>query len=981
MLLHDGTVKILDFGIAKVEDLSLTGHGAPVGTIAYMSPEHVRGSAVDHRGDIWALGVLVHEMLTGSRPFAGEDRQTVCNAILTHDPDLVATAHPDVPAGIENVLRRALAKRPDDRYPSMASFAVDLAALASTPPHGPGDAVGRRFESGMVVHDPAPLPASERRRAAVLVTIVSNYGALVEHVAAVDAHRLVAQVRDLAVEVVRRHGGLVNQAIGEEIVSLFGVPTAHEDDELRALRAAWELHARVRELTVGTDSSRMVRIQSGLHVGPVVAQRLNEGPRRYAIVGAPGPVAARLATLAGPDGVVVSPECQRLVAPFVHVAPCSPVVLEPEAQPCYAVSGYRRDRPRDATRSLGAIWTHALRRTRVGARAARDRGRSRACRRRPRRSVVVGEAGVGKSRLLHEVRERVAAVTGIRLLHGRCRAYGDVAPYFPFIEIVRDALEMRTAAIDSRDVIARLRAIDVSLEPFLPLYLHLLSVSSESHPLPRHLQGEHLQAALLDALTAFVTVLASRATLVVLLEDWHWADSASRGALARMAEIVSAHTLLFVVTTRPERGTSDHWPAHGSRIQLEPLDFAASTAIMQAVLRVERVSDDLARRVFERTGGNPFFLEQVCCALLEQGAVAAEDGEALVEGGPQALSLPDTVQAVIRTRLDNLEPSAREVLRVASVIGREFEHALLADVLGSHVDLVAAIDPPQDIGADPANGRGPGNRVSLQTRADAGGQLREPPRPPAQGAARRGRTRHREASRRSPRREGRPSGPPLSIAQRIGSRRCGTARRAADRASALSQFADAMALLDQVLEWLPHLPDDEEWRNLRADVLLQQERTCETLGLRRRQQEIVGDLIAHLAPTGPSARLAQTYLREGDLLTLLKRFSAADRALSTALRISRELDDASIERHTLRSIGLLRWHEGRHEEALTITEDALAIARECHDELAVAGDLTNLGSILKSMGNYADRAFEARGGVARARSGAEEAGLCAPQPR
>jgi predicted ATPase len=239
--------------------------------------------------------------------------------------------------------------------------------------------------------------------------------------------------------------------------------------------------------------------------------------------------------------------------------------------------------------------------------------------------------------------------------------------------------------------VARLRAIDRSLEPFLPLYLHLLSVPSESHPLPRHLQGEHLQAALLDALSAVVTQLARRAPLVVLLVDWHWADAASSAALRRMAEVVAAHGLLFVVTTRPERGTLDEWLADDARLQLDTLDFATSTAIMRAVLRVARVSDELARRVFERTGGNPFFLEQVCSALLEQGVVATTTGEAVVEGGAEALTLPDTVQAVIRMRLDKLETTAREALRVAAVIGRDFEHALLAEVLGPERDLPSAL--------------------------------------------------------------------------------------------------------------------------------------------------------------------------------------------------------------------------------------------------------------------------------------------------
>jgi len=127
---------------------------------------------------------------------------------------------------------------------------------------------------------------------------------------------------------------------------------------------------------------------------------------------------------------------------------------------------------------------------------------------------------------------------------------------------------------------------------------------------------------------------------------------------------------------------------------------------------------------------------------------------------------------------------------------------------------------------------------------------------------------------------------------------------------------------------------------------------CETLGQRDRQQELIGELVALLAPRGASERLAQAYLRQGDLLTLLKYFNEADRALSTSLRLSRERHDAALERHVLRSIGLLRWHEGRYAEALAITERALEIDRERRDELAVAGDLANRGQILKSMGEF-----------------------------
>jgi tetratricopeptide (TPR) repeat protein len=173
--------------------------------------------------------------------------------------------------------------------------------------------------------------------------------------------------------------------------------------------------------------------------------------------------------------------------------------------------------------------------------------------------------------------------------------------------------------------------------------------------------------------------------------------------------------------------------------------------------------------------------------------------------------------------------------------------------------------------------------------------------------------------------------------------------RAGARATRLSRVADALAIFDRVREWMRHLPDTDAL----ADLLLQQEQLSETLGLRGRQQALIEELIAGLAPRGPSARLIRAYLRLGDLATRLERFGEAERVLETARRQSRELGESMLEGQALRSLGLLRAQEGRHTEALQIAEEALAIARDAGDDLAVAGDLANIGAILRSTGEYA----------------------------
>jgi len=941
VLLPDGTAKILDFGIAQIHNASHGDPQPPIGTIAYMSPEQASAGRVDRRSDIWSLAIVIHEMVAGARPFHGDDQNAVLRAILTSDPRLTATSYPDVPAGIEPLLRRALAKTPDQRHASMALLAADLSALATEP---------ARDRSAGEIDAAARMSATERRRAAVLVTVVSDYPSLVDQMTPVEAQRLIARLRDTAVEVVREYGGLVNQAIGEEIVSLFGVPIAHDDDDLRAVRAALALHRRVGDVGADCPPGVGVRVQSGLHVGAVVARRLQEGPRRYDIVGAPTALAARLAALADADEVWLSPETQRLVGPYMHTAACPPIVLDSQVGPVipFRVLGESGIASRLEASSRTGLTPYVGRQSELSTlhsnvvRAASGLGAVVA---------VVGEAGAGKSRLLYELQERLRMAAGVRVLRACCRAYGDSVPYGVFVQILCAALDLRSPLAGTDAVAARIRGLDASLEPFLPLYLHLLSVSSEGYALPRHLHGEHLQAALLEALATIVGVLARRAPVVVLVEDWHWADTGSRAAFLRIAELVGSLPLALIVTSRADAAARDEWPAQTTRVHLERLDFPPSVAIMQAVLGVRRVSDALAQRLYDRAGGNPFFLEQMCAALLEQQALTGRDDEAMFESGEGALSLPDTVQGVIRARLDNLHPQALEIVRVASVIGSEFDHALLAEVVPASVDLGPAIAALESAGlieraaAAPTTGYRFTHALTQEVCYDSlvGHQRKMLHGTIGRALESTHANRMDDGAALLAHHFGRAEDWPAAI--RFG-------RRAAERAIALSQFADALSTLDQVLEWAGRLPGGGAG-DFTADLLLQQERLCETLGLRARQQRIIDSLIARLAREGSSARLAEVYLRQGDLSTLLKRFDAADRALATALRIGNERGDPTLLRSALRSLGLLRWHEGRHAEALDITQRALAVDRECDDDVAVALDLTNLGSILRALGDYA----------------------------
>jgi serine/threonine protein kinase/tetratricopeptide (TPR) repeat protein len=955
MVRPDGYVKVLDFGLAKLtttdrssDDNHSEAHsetGLVIGTPRYMSPEQARGLDLDARSDVWSLGVVLYEMIAGRHPFNGATAADAIADILASDPVPLESHAPETPQVLSEIVVKALRKDRGERHADANDMLAELRDLRLASAEPPSIDGHRDDESALS-------SAGERRRATILVSLVSDYSSLVERLAGPEVDHAIGRIRAAAVDTMRRHGGVVNQSIGEEIVSVFGIPTAHEDDDLRAVRAALELHARTREIgsSIGGTLGIRLRVQSGLHAGSVVVQRLRAGPRRYAITGSPMQTAARLAAAAERDGIWVSPDCQRLVAPFVRTEPRPPVVVHSDASPLtpHCALGESGLESRLEAPDRGGLTPYSGRAAELEAVQARvDRARGG----EGHLLVVSGDPGAGKSRLLHELRAQVAA-SGLRIVQGRCRSYGGVTSYLPFVEALRSALDVKEqdgGRPDVAQLVARIRAIDPSLEPFIPLYLHLLSLPTDVFPVPRHLRGEHLQAALLEALTAFFTSHAQHAPGLLLLEDWHWADDASREALRHLAQVVVAYPLLVLVTTRTETGRSLDIADHTS-INLGPLAFAASESIVKAVLGVERVPEELARRLHERTGGNPFFLEEMCQGLREAGLVAVQGAEAVMSGSSDALQLPDSVQAVIRARLDRLNADGRDVLRVASVIGREFSRRILRQSMEA-ADPTPAIERLKHAGIiqqirvvpDPIY-----RFKHVLTQEVAYESLLEHQRKTLHHAV----GRAMEGSRAGSFEE------PLELLAYHFS--CAEAwdeaidygLRAAARATELSQFGDALSLLERVRSWLMRMPEEPARLERIADVLLRQERLCETLGMRGRQLQLSGELITLLAAHGVSVRLAEAYLRQGDVSTLLKRFDAADRALATSLRMSRDRADSALERNALRSIGLLRWHQGRHAEALAITENALAIDRQREDDLAVAGDLSNLGSILKSMGEH-----------------------------
>jgi len=434
-------------------------------------------------------------------------------------------------------------------------------------------------------------------------------------------------------------------------------------------------------------------MHTGINTGLVVTGEVDVDKGTHGVVGDTLNLASRLADMAGPGEILTSPETRELISPYFETKPLGAVTIKGKAQPVtpYLVVGELAVRTRfDASERRGFTAFTGREQELATLRSCLDKvagGNGQFV-------TVVGEAGVGKSRLLYEFRHSLDR-NKITVLEGRCQSYGSDTPYFSLLDALRRGLRLQeedTPGELLEKTVAGILAIDQALEQYLPLYLHLLSIPSEEYPLPKHLQGQELKNAFQDALAAVNILNSKRQPMVLILEDWHWVDEASDSALRHIVSLIAPYSLIVVVIYRPEYTSNwGNWSYH-TPIVLRPLNSYQSENIVKSVWRVDQIPEGLVPLIHDRTAGNPFFIEEICNALTEEGTVQVRDRQAFLSRSLKHLSLPDTVQAVIRARLDRLDRNARESLRLASVIGREFARRILERISTSPEQLSQSLE-------------------------------------------------------------------------------------------------------------------------------------------------------------------------------------------------------------------------------------------------------------------------------------------------
>ena len=499
-----------------------------------------------------------------------------------------------------------------------------------------------------------------------------------------DARKLLDPVLEHMMEAVHRYEGTVNQVMGDGIMALFGAPLAHEDHAVRACYAALRMQESVKRYAEGVRRTEGIPIQIrvGLNSGEVVVRSIGSDLKMdYTAVGQTTHLAARMEQLATPGSILITAETLHLAEGYVEVKPLGPVSVKGLSEPVEAHevvgAGLVRSRmeaaaARGLSRFVGRdAEMHALHQ--ALAKAGAGHGQIVA---------VVGEPGVGKSRLFYEF-TRSHRTAGWLILESGSASYGKATPYLPVIDLIKSYCQIE-ARDDGRKVreklTGKLLTLDRALEPTLPALLALLDVVVDDPPW-HDLDPPQRRQRTLDAVKHLLLRESQAQPLLLVFEDLHWIDSESQALLDNLLESVPTARLLLLVNYRPEYQHGWGNKTYYTQLRIDPLPPESAEELLRDLLGEDIALQPFKRRLVERTEGNPFFLEEIVRTLVETKVLTGARGAYRLTKALEEIQVPATVQAVLAARIDRLAAEEKRLLQSAAVIGERVPFTLLRAVV------------------------------------------------------------------------------------------------------------------------------------------------------------------------------------------------------------------------------------------------------------------------------------------------------------
>ncbi|HLF89261.1 MAG TPA: adenylate/guanylate cyclase domain-containing protein [Anaerolineales bacterium] len=499
---------------------------------------------------------------------------------------------------------------------------------------------------------------------------------------------------------VYKYEGTIARLMGDAILAFFGAPIAHEDDPERAVRAGLEIVQSIQPYNekVKRNWGLEIDVRVGINTGLVVVGAVGSDLRmEYSALGDAINLAARMEQTADPGTVRIAEPTYKQIAPLFDFENLGGIEVKGKAEPvqAYRVLGVKTERGQ--LRGIQGLDSPL-----VGRDAEMHTLRGAIIELRQGRGGIIslmGEAGLGKSRLIAELRKEPTPVTGGKIslhwLEGRSLSYENTTPYAPFIDLLNESFSLQNEQTNDEKYIVIKSQIETllpehgnRLAPFIASLLEVTPSGYDNERI-RYLEPPRLRGGIFQAVAHYLEYLAQDQPLVLAIDDIHWIDPSSLDLLESLLPLTDRVPVLLITLFRPRR-QEPSWRFHETAqrnfahryktIQLQPLDKESSRELVANLLHVEDLPPRVRQLILDKSEGNPFFVEEVIRSLLDAGLVVQVNGHWRTTKEIENISVPDTLAAVINTRLDRLKDDEKQIIQTASVIGREFQYNILNEI-------------------------------------------------------------------------------------------------------------------------------------------------------------------------------------------------------------------------------------------------------------------------------------------------------------
>jgi len=557
----------------------------------------------------------------------------------------------------------------------------------------------------------------ERKLVTVLFADVANFTSMAEKFDPEEVYQIMDGCFRVLMDEIHKYEGTINQFTADGVMALFGAPVAHEDHAQRACYAALSIQNTLTDYGEKLKNERGIdfKMRIGLNSGPVVVGSIGDDLRMYyTAIGDTISLASRMEATAKPGTILSSGHTYKLVRDWFKFESLGKAQVKGEEDPQEA---YELIRPSEVKTKIEAAAVAGL--TKFVGRKREMEALHEALERTQSGSGqvvgIVGEAGIGKSRLILEMRREIRNGSSLQqsvqkdpmslrelnppwklfpkeeygYLEGRCFHYGGSVAYLPLLDILRSYFEIKEGEQEfliKKKMKEKIFEVDQKLKTVLPPFQELLSlkVADEAY---LKLEPKQKREKIFEALRDLFIRESQNKPLVLVFEYLHWIDKTSEEFLDYFIGWLANTPILLIILYRPEY--TNHWgsKSYYNSVRVDQLSLETSSELVQSILKEGEVVPELSNLILGKAAGNPFFIEELTHSLLENGSIQKKDHQYSLSRRPSDIQVPDTIQGIIAARIDRLDESLKRTMHVASVIGREFAFRILQAIMEMKEEL------------------------------------------------------------------------------------------------------------------------------------------------------------------------------------------------------------------------------------------------------------------------------------------------------